>query len=78
MLQIIILGLATLALSSYGSPITEEQSPKRFQDNKEQWVNEIQLSGTFRLRGKGFASLVTPEESFWVKEGKSSSDHSSI
>jgi hypothetical protein len=77
-LQIIILGLATLALSSYGSPITEEQSPKRFQDNKEQWVNEIQLSGTFRLRGKGFASLVTPEGSFWVEEGKFSSGYKLI
>ena len=77
-LQIIILGLATLALSSYGSPDTEEQSPKRFQDNKEQWVNEIQLSGTFRLRGKGFASLITPEGSFWVEEGKFSSGYKLI
>ena len=29
-------------------------------ENRKQWVNEIQLSGTFRLGGKGFASLVTP------------------
>ena len=44
----------------------------------EQWVKEIQLSGTFRLRGKGFASLVTPEGNFWVEEGKFSSGYKLI
>ena len=43
-----------------------------------EWVNEIQLSGTFRLGGKGFASLITPRGNFWVEEGKSSSGYKLI
>ena len=77
-MPIITLGLVTLTLSSYGSPNTEEQSFEKLQEKKEQGVNEIQLSGTFRLRGKGFASLVTPEGSFWVEEGKFSSGYKLI
>ena len=57
MLQIIILGLATLALSSYGSPDTEGQSPKRFQDIKEQWVSEIQMSSLRELTLSGCSKL---------------------
>ena len=49
------------------------ESYENLQDKKEQWVHEIQLSGTFRLGGKGFASLITPRGNFWVEEGKSSS-----
>ena len=68
--QMIILGLVTLALSSNGSPDLEGQSLEKLQENTKQWVNEIQLSGTFRLGGKDYASLVTPEGNFWVEEGK--------
>ena len=76
--QIIILGLVTLALSSYGSTDTGGQSLDKLQEKTEQWVNEIQLSGTFRIRGKAYASLVTPEGNFWVEEGKFSSGYKLI
>jgi YD repeat-containing protein len=39
------------------------------------WLSKVQLSGTFRLGGKGFASLVTPVGNFWVEEGKFSSGY---
>ena len=78
MVHTTVLGLVTLALSSYGSPDMEGQSLENLQENTEQWVKEIQLSGTFRLRGKGFASLSTPEGNFWVEEGKSSSGYKLI
>ena len=74
----IILGLVTLALSSNGSPDAEGQSLENLQENTKQWVNEIQLSGTFRLGGKDFASLVTPEGNFWVEEGKFASGYKLI
>ena len=54
------------------------ESLENLQDKKEQWVSEIQLSGTFRLGGKGFASLITPRGNFWVEEGKSSSGYKLI
>jgi len=54
------------------------ESYGKLQDKKEQWVKEIQLSGTFRLGGKGFASLTTPRGNFWVEEGKSSSGYKLI
>ena len=76
--QMIILGLATLELSSYGSPDLEGQSLDKLQENRKQWVNEIQLSGTFRLGGKDYASLVTPEGNFWVEEGKFASGYKLI
>ena len=76
--QMIILSLVTLALSSYGSPDMEGQSLENLQENTEQWVKEIQLSGTFRLGGKDFASLVTPEGNFWVEEGKFASGYKLI
>ena len=39
-------------------------------DDANKWAEEIQLSGTFRIRGKGYASLSTPNGNFWVEEGK--------
>ena len=39
------------------------------------WMNEIELSGTFRIRGKAYASLSTPEGNFWVEEGKFASGY---
>ena len=76
--QMIILCLVTLALSSYGSPDAEGQSLENLRENTKQWVKEIQLSGTFRLGGKDFASLVTPEGNFWVEEGKFASGYKLI
>ena len=78
MVQTTVLGLVTLALSSYGSPDAEGQSLENLRENTKQWVNEIQLSGTFRLGGKDFASLVTPEGNFWMEEGKFSSGYKLI
>ncbi|MBT7923417.1 MAG: hypothetical protein HN627_04085 [Opitutae bacterium] len=78
MVQIIIFSLVALMLSSYGSPDSEQQGLNKLQYSKDQWASEIQLSGTFRLRGKGFASLVTPEGNFWVEEGKFSSGYKLI
>jgi len=76
--QMIILGLVTLALSSYGSPDAEGQSLENLRENTKQWVKEIQLSGTFQLGGKDFASLVTPEGNFWMEEGKFASGYKLI
>ena len=78
MLQIIIFSLVALMLSSYGSPDSEQQSPKKPQYIKAQWVSEVRLSGAYRLRGKGFASLSTPEGNFWVKEGRSTAGYKLI
>ena len=71
-------GTLTVQLSSNGSPDLEGQSLENLQENTKQWVNEIQLSGTFRLGGKDYASLVTPEGNFWVEEGKFSSGYKLI
>ena len=71
MVQIIIFSLVALMLSSYGSPDSEQQGLEKPQHIKEQWVSEVRLSGAYRLRGRGFASLVTPDGNFWVKEGRS-------
>ena len=78
MVQTTVLGLVTLALSSYGSPDAEGQSLENLRENTKQWVKEIQLSGTFRLGGKDFASLVTPEGNFWMEEGKFASGYKLI
>ena len=78
MVQTIIFSLVALVLCSYGSPDSEQQSPKKPQYIKEQWVSEVRLSGAYRLRGKGFASLSTPEGNFWVTEGRSASGYKLI
>ena len=62
----------------HGEDMPKLKSMTSEQFKSPEWVNEIQLSGTFRLRGKGFASLVTPEGSFWVEEGKFSSGYKLI
>jgi hypothetical protein len=78
MVQTLILSLLALALNGYGSAEKKQQSPKKPQDSKEQWVSEIQLSGAYRLRGKGYASLSTPEGNFWVSEGRSAAGYKLI
>lgn len=47
-----------------------DQPTKSDQNITDDWVKKIQLSGTFRIRGKAYASLSTPEGNFWVEEGK--------
>ena len=78
MVQIIIFSLFALELSSYGSSDSEQQGLNKPQYSKDQWVSEIRLSGAYRLRGKGFASLSTPEGNFWVTEGRSASGYKLI
>ena len=51
------------------------ESPKKPQYSKDQWVSEIRLSGAYRLRGQGSASLSTPEGNFWVTEGRSTAGY---
>ena len=77
-LRVILPALFALALNGYGSAEKKGQSPKKPQDSKEQWVSEIQLSGAYRLRGKGYASLSTPNGNFWVKEGRSTAGYKLI
>ena len=76
--QIIIFSLVALMLSSYGSPDSEQQSPKKPQYIKDQWVSEVRLGGAYQLRGKGFALLSTPEGNFWVSEGRSAAGYKLI
>jgi beta-lactamase regulating signal transducer with metallopeptidase domain len=42
------------------------------------WTKDVELSGSFRLGGKDFTSLVTPEGNFWVEEGKFASGYKLI
>ena len=62
----------------HGDDMPKLKSMTSEQFKSPEWVNEIQLSGTFRLGGKGFASLTTPRGNFWVEEGKSSSGYKLI
>ena len=56
----------------------QDQPIKSEQNIADDWVNKIQLSGTFRIRGKAHASLSTPEGNFWVEEGKFASGYKLI
>ena len=56
----------------------QDQPAKPEQNIADDWVNKIQLSGTFRIRGKAYASLSTPEGNFWVEEGKFASGYKLI
>ena len=48
------------------------------QSKSPDWLSEVQLSGAYKLRGKGFASLATPEGNFWVTEGRSAAGYKLI
>ena len=39
------------------------------------WIKDLELGGCFRLRGKAYGSISTPNGSFWVEEGKSASGY---
>lgn len=56
----------------------QDQPAKSEQNIADDWVNKIQLSGTFRIRGKAYASLSTPEGNFWMEEGKFASGYKLI
>ncbi len=55
-----------------------DQPIKSEQKIADDWVNKIQLSGTFRIQGKAYASLSTPEGNFWVEERKFASGYKLI
>jgi len=62
----------------HGEDMPKLKSMTSEQFKSPEWVKEIQLSGTFRLGGKDFASLVTPEGNFWMEEGKFASGYKLI
>ena len=73
-----LLSFGSLLQGVHGEDMPKLKSMTSEQFKSPEWVNEIQLSGTFRLGGKGFASLTTPRGNFWVEEGKSSSGYKLI
>ena len=73
-----LLSIGSLLQGVHGEDMPKLKSMTSEQFKSPEWVNEIQLSGTFRLGEKGFASLTTPRENFWVEEGKSSSGYKLI
>ena len=73
-----LLSLASLLQGALERDMPKLKSMTSEQFKSPEWVNEIQLSGTFRLGGKGFASLTTPRGNFWVEEGKFSSGYKLI
>ena len=56
----------------------EDKLSEPDQNIADNWIKSIQLSGTFRLRGKAYASLVTPEGDFWLEQGKFTSGYKLI
>ena len=73
-----LLSFSSLLQGVHGEDMPKLKSMTSEQYKSPEWVKEIQLSGTFRLGGKGFASLTTPRGKFWVEEGKSSSGYKLI
>ena len=73
-----LLSLASLLQGALEKDIPRLQSMTAEQAKNFERLSKVQLSGTFRLNGKGFASLSTPEGSFWVEEGKFSSGYKLI
>jgi hypothetical protein len=39
------------------------------------WTKGLELSGSFRLRGKAYGNIATPNGSFWLEEGKGASGY---
>ncbi|MBT3569154.1 MAG: toxin-antitoxin system YwqK family antitoxin, partial [Opitutae bacterium] len=73
-----LLSLASLLQGALEKDLPRLQSMTAEQAKNVERLSKVQLSGTFRLNGKGFASLSTPEGNFWVEEGKFSSGYKLI
>ena len=73
-----LLALASLLQGAPENDMPRLKSMTSEQAKSDEWVSKVQLSGAYRLRGKGFASLVTPEGNFWVTEGRSASGYKLI
>ena len=48
-------------------PIEEESQPD--------WVDTLELSGSFRINGKAYGAFSTTDGSFWLEEGKGASGY---
>jgi hypothetical protein len=48
-------------------PIEEESQPD--------WVDALELSGSFRINGKAYGAFSTTDGSFWLEEGKGTSGY---
>lgn len=45
------------------------------QDTQPDWVNILELSGSFRINGKAYGAFSTSDGSFWLEEGKGASGY---
>ena len=45
------------------------------EDTQPDWVNKLELSGSFRINGKAYGAFSTTEGSFWLEEGKGASGY---
>ena len=44
-------------------------------DKQPEWVNNLELSGSFRINGKAYGAFSTTDGSFWLEEGKGASGY---
>ena len=44
-------------------------------DTQPDWVNKLELSGSFRINGKAYGAFSTTDGSFWLEEGKGASGY---
>ena len=70
--------LASLLQGALERDMPRLKSMTAEQAKNDEWLSKVRLSGIFTLKGKGFASLSTPEGNFWVEEGKFSSGYKLI
>ena len=73
-----LLSLASLLQGALERDMPRLKSMTAEQAKNDEWLSKVRLSGIFTLKGKGFASLSTPEGNFWVEEGKFSSGYKLI
>ena len=45
------------------------------EDTQPDWVNKLELSGSFRINGKAYGAFSTNDGSFWLEEGKGASGY---
>ena len=45
------------------------------EDTQPEWVNKLELSGSFRINGKAYGAFSTTDGSIWLEEGKGASGY---
>ena len=45
------------------------------EESQPDWVNKLELSGSFRINGKAYGAFSTTDGSFWLEEGKGKSGY---